>query len=89
MENEIKKVKKRKNVIGVVISDKMNKTIVMEIKSHMKLPGIGKIIRKTKKVKVHDEKGLAKIGDKILAYQTRPISKSKHYNLLKIVEKAK
>jgi small subunit ribosomal protein S17 len=82
-------VKKRKNILGVVVSDKMDKTVVMEITTHFLLPGIGKVIKKSKKVKVHDEKGVAKVGDKILAYQTRPISRSKHYNLLKVIEKAK
>ncbi len=79
----------RKQVVGKVISDKMNKTIVVEIKKLIMHPLYKKFVRRTKKIKSHDEKNLCGIGDIVKVVETRPISKDKRYNLVEIIEKAK
>ena len=80
---------RRKTVIGYVVSDKMEKTIVVELESRAKHPKYGKIIKTTKKVKAHDENGTAGIGDRVLIMETRPLSASKRWRLVEILEKAK
>ena len=79
----------RKTRTGVVVSDKMDKTIVVAIKDNVKHPLYKKIIHKTSKLKAHDETGSAGIGDRVEIMETRPISKDKNWRLVRIVEKAK
>ncbi|WP_167105965.1 30S ribosomal protein S17 [Mycobacterium sp. DL592] len=80
---------RRKTAIGYVVSDKMEKTIVVEIESRAQHPKYGKIIRTTKKVKAHDEEGLAGIGDRVSLMETRPLSATKRWRLVDVLEKAK
>ncbi len=77
----------KKNYIGIVTSDKMDKTIVAVVSDIVKHPLYKKYVKKNKKFKVHDEKNIAKIGDKVLFVETRPLSKDKRWNLKKILEK--
>lgn len=79
----------RKVKTGRVISDKMDKTIVIAVETKVKHPLYGKIMNKTIKFKVHDEKNEAGINDKVLVMETRPLSKDKRWRLVEIVEKAK
>lgn len=81
--------KNRKQIVGKVISNKMDKTIVVEIERMMMHPKYHKFVRKTKKVKSHDERNECSIGDVVLIEETRPLSKEKRYRLVKIVEKVK
>ncbi len=74
---------------GYVISDKMDKTIVVEVEDRVKHPLYGKIIRQTSKVKAHDEGNTAGIGDLVLINETRPLSATKRWRLVEILEKAK
>jgi small subunit ribosomal protein S17 len=80
--------KRRKMFTGVVISDKMDKTIVVKVETLKQHPKYKKYVKRAKKYKVHDEKQEAKIGDIVLIGETRPISKTKYFELIKIVEKA-
>ena len=80
---------RRKTVIGYVVSDKMQKTIVVELEDRKSHPLYGKIIRTTKKVKAHDEENTAGIGDLVRIMETRPLSATKHWRLVTIIEKAK
>jgi small subunit ribosomal protein S17 len=80
---------RRKTRIGYVVSDKMQKTIVVELEDRMRHPLYGKIIRTTKKVKAHDENSVAGIGDRVSLMETRPTSATKRWRLLEILEKAK
>ncbi|HIU63165.1 MAG TPA: 30S ribosomal protein S17 [Candidatus Caccalectryoclostridium excrementigallinarum] len=79
----------RKTRTGIVVSDKMDKTIVVAIRERVKHPLYGKIVNRTKKFKVHDENNECGIGDKVRVMETRPLSKDKHWRLVEIVEKAK
>jgi small subunit ribosomal protein S17 len=79
----------RKNRRGYVTSDKMDKTIVVEVEDRVKHPLYGKVIRRTSKVKAHDEQNSAGIGDLVLINETRPLSATKRWRLVEIVEKAK
>lgn len=79
----------RKTRTGIVVSDKMDKTIVVAIRERVKHPLYGKIVNRTKKFKVHDENNKCGIGDKVRVMETRPLSKDKHWRLVEIVEKAK
>jgi small subunit ribosomal protein S17 len=79
----------RKTRIGYVVSDKMQKTIVVELEDRMRHPLYGKIIRTTKKVKAHDENSVAGIGDRVSLMETRPLSATKRWRLVEIIEKAK
>ncbi|MDR3186194.1 MAG: 30S ribosomal protein S17 [Christensenellaceae bacterium] len=79
----------RKTRIGVVISDKMDKTVVIAVERRVQHPLYKKYIRQTKKFKVHDENNECGIGDKIEVMETRPISKDKNWRLVNIIEKAK
>ena len=79
----------RKTRQGVVVSNKMDKTIVIAAEFKEKHPIYGKFVRKTKKYHVHDEKNEANVGDTVLIMETRPLSKTKRWRLVKIVEKAK
>ena len=80
---------RRKERIGYVVSDKMQKTIVVELEDRVKHPLYGKIIRTTSKVKAHDELNAAGIGDLVLINETRPLSATKRWRLVEILEKAK
>ena len=80
---------RRKTRIGYVVSDKMQKTIVVELEDRMRHPLYGKIIRTTKKVKAHDENSTAGIGDRVALMETRPMSATKRWRLVEILEKAK
>lgn len=79
----------RKSRRGYVVSDKMQKTIVVEVEDRVKHPLYGKVIRRTSKVKAHDEAGSAGIGDLVLISETRPLSASKRWRLVEVIEKAK
>ncbi len=83
MERNYRKVR-----IGKVVSDKMDKTIVVAIEYNVKHPLYGKIVKRTYKLKAHDENGEARMGDRVEVMETRPISKDKRWRLTKIVEKA-
>ena len=80
---------RRKTRIGYVVSDKMQKTIVVELEDRVRHPLYGKIIRTTKKVKAHDENSVAGIGDRVSLMETRPLSATKRWRLVEILEKAK
>ena len=79
----------RKTHIGVVVSDKMDKTIVVAIRTRVKHPLYGKIMNRTSKIKAHDEENQCGIGDTVKIMETRPLSKEKHWRLVEIIEKAK
>ena len=79
----------RKTRMGVVVSDKMEKTIVVAIRDSVKHPLYKKIIKRTVRFKAHDENNEAKVGDTVMIMETRPLSKDKNWRLVKIVEKAK
>ena len=79
----------RKTRIGKVVSDKMDKTIVVAIVDNVKHPLYRKIIKRTVKLKAHDEKNECKIGDTVEVMETRPLSKEKRWRLIEILEKAK
>jgi small subunit ribosomal protein S17 len=79
----------RKSVRGYVVSDKMDKTIVVEVEDRKKHPLYGKVLRTTKKVKAHDEQNTAGVGDLVIINETRPLSASKRWRLVEILEKAK
>jgi len=80
--------KSRKTRIGIVVSDKMEKTIVVRVETRVAHPLYGKIIRSSKKFKAHDENNEAHMGDKVLIAETRPLSKDKRWRLQQILEKA-
>ena len=79
----------RKTRRGYVTSDRMDKTITVEVEDRVKHPLYGKVIRRTSKVKVHDEANSAGIGDLVLISETRPLSATKRWRLVEILEKAK
>ena len=78
----------RKQRVGVVSSDKMDKTVVVSVQDRVKHPLYKKIVNRTIKIKAHDEKNECKIGDRVLIMETRPISKGKRWRIVKIIEKA-
>ena len=79
----------RKTRVGKVVSDKMSKTIVVAIEDNVKHPTYGKIIKRTLKVHAHDEKNECGVGDKVRIMETRPLSKTKRWRIVQIIEKAK
>ena len=79
----------RKTRVGIVVSDKMDKTVVIAIEDNVKHPVYGKIIKRTLKVHAHDEKNECGVGDKVSVMETRPLSKTKRWRLVEIIEKAK
>jgi len=79
----------RKARRGYVVSDKMEKTVVVEVEDRVKHPLYGKVIRRTTKVKVHDEANTAGVGDLVSISETRPLSATKRWRLVEILEKAK
>ncbi|KQR96070.1 30S ribosomal protein S17 [Williamsia sp. Leaf354] len=86
---ETKPRAQRKVRVGYVVSDKMQKTIVVELEDRVKHPLYGKIIRTTSKVKAHDEQEIAGIGDRVRLMETRPLSATKRWRLVEVLEKAK
>ncbi|GAB19567.1 30S ribosomal protein S17 [Gordonia effusa NBRC 100432] len=88
-ENTTTERARRKERIGYVVSDKMQKTIVVELEDRKSHPLYGKIIRTTSKVKAHDENGDAGIGDRVRLMETRPTSATKRWRLVEVLEKAK
>ena len=79
----------RKERVGLVVSDKMDKTVVVAIKKRVRHPLYKKIVNKTKKFIAHDENNACGIGDKVLIQETRPLSKTKCWRVVEIIEKAK
>ena len=79
----------RKVRVGMVVSDKMDKTCVVAIEDNVKHPVYGKIIKRTLKVHAHDEENTCGIGDKVRIMETRPLSKTKRWRVVEIIEKAK
>ena len=79
----------RKTRTGVVVSDKMDKTIVVEIRTRVRHPLYGKIMNRTNRIKAHDENNECGIGDTVRIMETRPLSRDKRWRLVEIIEKAK
>ena len=79
----------RKTRVGIVASNKMDKTVVVAIEDNVKHPIYGKIIKRTLKVHAHDENGICGEGDKVEIMETRPLSKTKRWRVVEIIEKAK
>ena len=79
----------RKTLVGIVTSDKMDKTVVVSIKDRVKHPLYGKLVNKTVKLKAHDENNECGVGDRVLVMETRPLSKDKRWRVAEIIEKAK
>jgi len=79
----------RKTREGYVVSDKMDKTVTVEVEDRVQHPLYGKTIRRTKKVKAHDEANSAGVGDRVLLMETRPLSATKRWRVVQILEKAK
>ena len=79
----------RKTRTGKVVSNKMDKTIVVAIENHVKHPLIGKIVKRTYKLKAHDENTVCGIGDTLMVMETRALSKDKRWRLVEIIEKAR
>ena len=84
MERNLRKVR-----IGKVVSDKMDKTVVVAIEDHVKHPLIGKIVKKTYKLKAHDEQNECGVGDTVRVMETRPLSKTKRWRVVNVIEKAR
>jgi small subunit ribosomal protein S17 len=74
---------------GLVVSDKMDKTVVVEVEDRVKHPKYGKVIRRTKKYKAHDGENACGVGDRVLLMETRPLSATKRWRVAEILEKAK
>ena len=79
----------RKTRVGKVVSDKMDKTVVVAIEDHVKHPVYGKIVKRTSKIHAHDENNECGIGDTVEVMETRPLSKTKRWRVVQIIEKAK
>ena len=79
----------RKTRVGLVTSDKMEKTITVSVVEHVKHPLYGKVIKRTIKIHAHDENNECNIGDKVMVMETRPMSATKRWRLVEIIEKAK
>ncbi len=79
----------RKTRQGYVVSDKMDKTVVVEVEDRVKHPLYGKVLRRSSKINAHDEANAAGLGDRVLIMETRPLSATKHWRVVEILEKAK
>ena len=79
---------KKRELIGTVVSDKNNKTITVQVETYKKDPKYGKRVKYSKKYAAHDENNEAKVGDKVRIVETRPLSRTKHFRLVEIIEKA-
>ena len=80
---------RRKVREGLVVSDKMNKTVVVAVEDQVKHPLYGKVMRRTNKLKAHDEQNACGVGDRVLLMETRPLSATKRWRVVEILEKAK
>jgi small subunit ribosomal protein S17 len=80
---------RRKTREGLVVSDKMEKTVVVEVEDRVKHPLYGKVMRRTSKLKAHDEQNACGIGDRVLLMETRPLSATKRWRVVEIIERAK
>ncbi|GIF65790.1 30S ribosomal protein S17 [Asanoa ishikariensis] len=80
---------RRKTREGLVVSDKMDKTVVVEVEDRVKHPLYGKVLRRTRKLKVHDEQNSCGIGDRVMIMETRPLSATKRWRVVEILERAK
>ena len=78
----------RKSMVGTVVSDKMDKTVVVAVETSVAHPIYKKTVKRTYKLKAHDEENNCKVGDKVLVMETRPLSKDKRFRVVEIVEKA-
>jgi small subunit ribosomal protein S17 len=87
-ENVIERTS-RKTRVGKVVSDKMEKTVVVSIERRVEHPVYGKMVRRTKKLKAHDEQNEAKTGDTVRIMETRPLSKDKRWRVVEIIERAR
>jgi small subunit ribosomal protein S17 len=89
-EPEVAAVRGRRKVReGLVVSDKMNKTVVVAVEDQVKHPLYGKVLRRTSKLQAHDEQNACGIGDRVLLMETRPLSATKRWRVVEILEKAK
>ena len=79
----------RKTRVGIVVSDKMDKTVVVAIYDNVRHPLYNKIVKRTVKVKAHDEANACHVGDKVMLMETRPLSKDKRWRVVEIIERAK
>ena len=82
------KENKKRELVGIVVSDKADKTIIVKVETQKKDPLYGKRVKYSKKYAAHDEENIAKIGDKVRLVATRPLSKTKRYELAEVIEKA-
>ena len=85
----VKERGRRKVREGLVVSDKMDKTVVVEVEDRVKHPKYGKVIRRTKRYKAHDAENACGVGDRVLLMETRPLSATKRWRVSQILEKAK
>lgn len=85
----MERTSKRKTTSGIVVSDKMDKTIVVEVSTMVQHPTYKKMLRTSSRIKAHDEMNQAHIGDRVLLMETRPLSKDKRFRLVEILEEAK
>jgi small subunit ribosomal protein S17 len=88
-ENTVEERNRRKVREGLVVSDKMDKTVVVAVEDRVKHPLYGKVMRRTSKLKAHDEQNACGIGDRVLLMETRPLSATKRWRVVEILEKAK
>lgn len=88
MAEETKTRGYRKTQVGIVVSDKMDKTIVVKVETRVKHKLYNKVVKRTVKFKAHDEENICGIGDKVLIMETRPLSKDKRWRLVEVLEKA-
>lgn len=79
----------RKTRVGIVVSDKMDKTAVVAVERRVRHPLYGKVLKQTRKYKAHDEENVARIGDRVLIMETRPLSKEKRWRIVQVLEQAK
>ena len=82
------KENKKRELVGIVVSDKADKTIIVKVETQKKDPLYGKRVKYSKKYAAHDEENIAKVGDKVRLVATRPLSKTKRYELKEVIEKA-
>ena len=88
-ENNTEERSRRKTREGLVVSDKMDKTVVVAVEDRVKHPLYGKVMRRTSKLKAHDEQNACGIGDRVLVMETRPLSATKRWRVVEIIERAK
>lgn len=89
MSNQSVERNMRKTTVGKVVSDKMNKTVVVAVEDRVRHPLYNKIVKRTVRIKTHDENNECAVGDRVKIMETRPLSRDKHWRLVEIIEKAK